>query len=266
MYIKGGDIMDKGKKGKGKVKTKVKDKDKSTIAPTTTEEASKKKQPKTEETPKKKATKKPGLEKKEALKDTSEKLPSVIKERKIVCKEMGAVSVSKVEIDEIVATSKYLYVDDIHSANPKVLQTVYWVIMPDSRLVVARISEDEYNYLRNKGKKVTHHVAVVDCSVVPTLTYGAWIVEQLKKDFPSPAQIAAADEEFKKNPTNFHNPPVRLEIVEAQEEEKKAKAEAAAAKEKAKPKSKPEPEPELELDFGEDEDAEDEEGYFDFSA
>lgn len=161
-----------------------------------------------------------GLPKKKQIEDTTKNLPDKLAEQRVVCKEVGHTSVSKVALSDIVATSKSIYVDDIHHANPNVLQTVYWALMPNTRHVCARMTEEEYERVyKLTANKINHHVAVVDCAVSPTLSYGSWERKSLKKDFPSPDQIDLYDKKFKENPTMFHNPPVRLDIIDDTNEE-----------------------------------------------
>lgn len=157
------------------------------------------------------------LKKGTPIKDTTDKLPEHAKSRKIVCRETGEVEVLKVDLSDITATTKSIYVDNIHSANPHILQTIYWIIMKDSRHVVARVTQEEYEYVVGQLKKVNHLVSVVDCAVTPTLTYGSWKLQDLKKELPSPDQIEEEDARFKSNPTGFHNPPILVALKEAEE-------------------------------------------------
>lgn len=151
------------------------------------------------------------------IKDTTANLPDHAKARKIVCKETGEVEVLKVNLSDITATTKSIYVDNIHSANPQILQTIYWIIMKDSRHVVARVTKEEYEYVLEQTKKLNHLVSVVDCAVTPTLTYGSWKAHEIKKELPSPDQIEEEDARFKNNPTGFHNPPILVSLAEAEE-------------------------------------------------
>ncbi len=157
---------------------------------------------------------------KEMVQDTSHNLPETLAKQRIVCHHAGRPFTSNVHLSDVKATSKSIYVDDIHHANPTVLQTIHWVHMPNTRHVVARVTEDEYERIyRMTKEEINHYVNVVDCAVNPTLTYGSWLRKDIKNDFPSAAQIQLQDEEFKENPTNFHNPPVRLNFIEDEDTE-----------------------------------------------
>lgn len=162
--------------------------------------------------------KKPADPKKKQLpeSDTSNELPPIIKEKKILARNVDRVQPIKVGFEEVAATSQSIYVDDIHHANPTRLQTIYWIIMPNTSHIIARVSKEQYEEILQKKPTINHHVNVVDCSVVPTLTYGSWKVSQLKDGFPSMKQIEAQDEEFKNNPTRIHNQPVKIELIEKQ--------------------------------------------------
>jgi hypothetical protein len=225
--------------------------------------------PKKKKKQKKKAEEKPKPKAKEtpksngAVKDTTHKLPSTAASKKIVCKEVGSPSVTRVDVHDIKGTSKQVYVDNIHSANPQTLQVIYWVICPDTRHVILRVTEDQYQEtMKALGKNATHHLSVVDCAVVPTLTYGSWQVRDIKGDFPSPQQIAEQDKAFKSNPTMFHNPPVTVELYEAQKQLEEAEQQVATAED---PQEEDfimmEDEDEEDMDFSDG----DEEDAFDFS-
>lgn len=225
------------------------------------EEVKPSKSPKVEAPDKKKPS--TGMKKGMPIKDTTDQLPKLAQDRKIVCKQVTEVGISRIDITDITSTSKQIYVDNIHSANPQILQTIYWIICPDTRHVVVRVEKDEYNYvLKTSGKTAVHHISVVDCAVMPTLTYGSWKVDEVKGELPSPQQIEEKDEAFKKNPTNFHNPPVKVELYEAQQEAEKAIKEASASKEDTQE------EEDFDFDFSdeeeEDNEEENEEEDFDF--
>lgn len=172
-----------------------------------------------EEAKRAKAKAKPSadVKKKLPIKDTTADLPENARNRKIVCKEVSEVEVLKVDIADITATSKTMYVDNIHSANPVIMQTIYWITMPDTRHVVARVTKEEYEYVVGQLKKASHLVSVVDCAVTPTLTYGSWKISELKGELPSPDQIEMEDKKFKDNPTSLHNPPVAIELMAEEE-------------------------------------------------
>lgn len=154
------------------------------------------------------------VKKKLPIKDTTADLPENARNRKIVCKEVSETEVIKVDIADITATSKTMYVDNIHSANPVIMQTIYWITMPDTRHVVARVTKEEYEYVVGQLKKASHLVSVVDCAVTPTLTYGSWKISELKGELPSPDQIEMEDKKFRENPTSLHNPPIAIELAE----------------------------------------------------
>lgn len=220
------------KKKKKKLKVAIKEKSKDTQATTEVKKKVKKPKPEPKQEPELEIVKpeaKKGELKKKPIKDTSDKLPDVIKQRKIICKDVGGVVPTKVALEDITATSKCIYVNDIHSANPEILQTIYWIIMPNTVHVLARVTKEEYEYVVQKtGKQGKHLVSVVDCSVIPTLTYGSWKLKDIKGELPTTSQIEEEDENFRKNPTNFHNVPVKIEIYE---NELKALDEVAAADE-----------------------------------
>lgn len=146
--------------------------------------------------------------------DTSKNLPEPVQSRKVLCKQVGLTRPTPITLDDVTATTKSIYVDDIHHANPTHLQTIHWVILKDHPVVIARVEQSEYESILKERPKLNHLVSVVDCSVVPTLTYGSWKASQLSSGFPTAKQIAERDEEFKTNPTVLHNPPVKLELLD----------------------------------------------------
>lgn len=155
----------------------------------------------------------------EPIKDTTHKLPEQIQKKMIVCKEVGQYKTSQVELDEIKATSKQIYVDNIHHANPTILQTIYWIIAPESRHVVARVTKEQYEYILQNKKNINHHISVVDCAVIPTLTYGSWKASEINGELPSAEQIKEKEEELKKNTAVIHNPPVKIELYKEEEDD-----------------------------------------------
>ena len=179
------------------------------------------------------------------VKDVIKALPKEKQAVYITATQVGATSTLQVDISKITATSKCIYVADIHALNPHILATVYWVIMPNTPHVVLRVTEKQYNdLLVMKGaRRMKHLVTVVDNAVFPSLSYGSWSVDEIN-DFPSEAQIRQFDAKFKSMKLNFHNQPVIAEVAAASMED----------------------EDELEIDFSED-DADDnnEEEEFDFS-
>lgn len=169
---------------------------------------SKKKKAKTVDKPK------PAATPKEELKDTSSNLPDKIASRKIVAKEVNTKENTRVELNTIQATSQQVYVDDIHHANPTALQTIYWIIMPDTRHVVLRVTKEQYEEIVKKKPNMNHLVSFVDCSVYPTLTYGSWKLDEIQGGFPDNEQLKEQEARFKRNPTMFHNRPVKIELYE----------------------------------------------------
>lgn len=176
----------------------------------TTPEAPKKEEKKA--APKKKKAVAPKVD---SLTDTSSKLPKAIAERKIVAKATGNVNTISVAIGDIKATSQCVYVDDIHHANPTPLQTIYWLILKNNAHVVVRVDSDVYDDVVKQtgadGKTIPHLYSVVDCSVIPTLTYGSWKYHEIK-GFPTMAQIKLQDTKMKQNDSFIHNHPVKIEL------------------------------------------------------
>lgn len=149
----------------------------------------------------------------EPLKDTSDKLPKKVADRKVVATRVGDVRSTNVSVSDITATSQSVYVDDIHHANPTPLQTIYWLILKNNPHVVVRVEKSVYENVVSTVKNINHLYTVVDCSVVPTLSYGSWKLNEIN-EFPTSAQIKEQDSRFKKNPTMVHNPPVKIELYE----------------------------------------------------
>ena len=154
--------------------------------------------------------------KQKPLADTTSALPDTLSQQRIVCQEVGNTTPTNITLDEINGTSMSIYVDDIHHANPSVLQTIYWIHLKNHRYVIARVSEKQYEIICQNKPRITHLVSVVDCAVTPTLSYGSWKRHELKNDFPSAQQISAKDEAFQENGTNFHNPPVKIELLDVE--------------------------------------------------
>lgn len=180
---------------------------------------SKKKKKKTRSNPSTKGKLKPKVKEVKADSEsdtnkTAKKKPPEVEARKIRCKEVNNPNVAHIELKDIKGTSQSIYVDDIHHANPTVLETIYWVNLKDNRWVIARVPKEDYDYIVQKtGKRIAHHVTVVDCSVLPTLSYGSWQFHELTDAFPSAKQIEEQDRLFRENPTNFHNAPVKIELI-----------------------------------------------------
>lgn len=175
--------------------------------------------------PKVEAPKKKAAPKLEVTKVPSSKLPQAIADKKIVCTSTSSPSIVRVELRDVLATSMHVYVDDIHHLNPTILETNYMMILKNNPYVVVRVTKEVHDeVVQLTGVKLNHHYAAVDCSVIPTLTYGAWKLSEIKGDLPSAKQIAEQDAAFKVNPAYVHNPPVKVElyveeIVEPVEEE-----------------------------------------------
>lgn len=203
---------------KEKVKGKKKAKKKENPAVEEVSKAKKETAVTTPEAPKKeekKTKKKEAAPKSNPLVDTSSKLPKAIAERKIVAKSTGNVSNISITVADVKATSQCVYVDDIHHANPTPLQTIYWLILKNNTHVVVRADKDVYDEVVKltgaDGKTVQHLYSVVDCSVIPTLSYGSWKLHEIK-GFPTMAQIKLQDTKMKQNDSFIHNHPVKIEL------------------------------------------------------
>ena len=185
--------------------------------------------------------------------DTVPKLPKEKQAVYITAKASGEAKPVKVKVNDIVATSQQVHVNDIHSANPEIFAKTYYIIMPNTTHVVLRLSEKDYNdFLASpEAKKVKHLYSVVDNAVFPSLTYGSWHLSEIAGELPDADQIMDYDEKFKKMDIHFHNQPVYGKLGFLEEDE-------------------------MDFDFGEDEEDEidfsdgddeltDEEDEFDFS-
>ena len=170
------------------------------------------------ESNKKKKDKKKKSKKEKEEKPEEPGLPPKVEERKIRCKERLTNSVDKVTLKDIKATNKTVYVHDIHDANPQVLETMYWVVLRDHRFVCAMVSKEDWEYIVNNGSGIRHHLRVVDCGVFPTLSYSFNLMELENGEFPTLAEIEEKDEEFRNNPTNFHNPSLIVKLVKTKSE------------------------------------------------
>lgn len=127
-----------------------------------------------------------------------------------------------VDLKEITGTSISMYVNDIHCAVPTILETHYWANTNGQRWPLMLISKEDYEWILANAKHLTddnHIIAVVDCAVYPTLSYG-WKKKELKGlPFPGLDLILERDAEFKVNPTNVHNQTVKMVIREKRAEE-----------------------------------------------
>lgn len=135
-------------------------------------------------------------------------------------KSVGETKTIQVNINDITATSQSVYVTDIHAANPQVLATVYWIIMPNTSNVVLRVTKEDYENLmkRKEAQSMSHLYSVVDNSVFPSLTYGSWKLKEIK-GFPTAEQIDEYDAKFRTMEVYLHNQPVIAAIQQKQEEE-----------------------------------------------
>lgn len=206
----------KKKKGTSKAKKEV-DKAKKESAVAVEEKKDQKKPKNAPPKEKKKDVTKPKVEKKPA----ASKLPSAIAEKKVFCTSSYSPQPLKVAIKDVRATSKQVYVDDIHHLNPTVLETNYMLILKNNPHVVVRVTEEVHSeVVQLTGAKISHLYSAVDCSVIPTLSYGSWKLTEIKDELPSVKQIAEQDVELKNNPAYVHNPPIKVELyVDKKDEE-----------------------------------------------
>lgn len=190
-------------------------------------------------------TSKPAPKKDDVLpKDNVKALPKDKQLVYITANQVSDVKTIQVDVSKIKATSKTIYVADIHALNPDILATVYWIVMPNTPHVVLRITEEQYNDLlvMKEARKMKHLVTVVDNAVFPSLSYGSWSINEIN-DFPTEKQIREFDAKFKSMKLNFHNQPVVGEVVATNMDEE-----------------------DFEIDFSEDDaDDNDEDEEFDFS-
>lgn len=149
-------------------------------------------------------------------------LPESVLKHKIVGKSTVSDGVQKITIAEVTHTSRCMYVNDIHSANPVVLAEHFWIGCVGQRWPIVRVEKDDYEFVlkHTKGRlpKHSHIICVVDCSINPTLSYGFYL-DDLPNGFPTLDQIKQKDAEFKKNPTTIHNQTVKLVIEDRQQAE-----------------------------------------------
>lgn len=143
-------------------------------------------------------------------------LPPQVEGKKIRCTDpMDKRSYANVDMSAIKATTKTIYVHDIHDANPQHLEEEYGLLLTDSRFVYAKTTKEDYEKVV-KEKKVNHHITVVDCSVFPTLSYGFTSAKLANGEFPNLAEIEAMDVKFRQNPTGYHNPSIIARLVDKQ--------------------------------------------------
>ena len=148
----------------------------------------------------------------------------------------------RVKATDIAATSKQVYVNDIHSANPQILAVNLLLIIPNSAHIILKVSEQEYTDLlaSKEAKSMNHLYSVVDNAVYPSLTYGSWKLREIKGELPTLDQIDEYDAKFKKMDVFFHNHPVYGSVILGEDEA------------------------DLEIDFSEDEEDEDDASEEDF--
>lgn len=166
-------------------------------------------------------TKKAKQEVSNTVADITSKLPDAKKAVYITAREINESKPIKVSIDDIKATSQYIHVNDIHSANPEILAKVYYIIMPNTNYVVLRLAEKDYNELLTKStsKRINHLYSVVDHAVFPSLTYGSWKLNEIAGELPDADQVADYDDKFKKMDIHVHNQPVHAVLDFVEEED-----------------------------------------------
>jgi hypothetical protein len=147
-------------------------------------------------------------------------LPESVLKHKLIGKSTISDGTQKITLAEVTGTSRSIYVNDIHSANPVVLAEHFWIGCIGQRWPVVRVEKDEYEFVlkHTQGRlpKNSHIICVVDCSIDPTLSYGFYL-DELPHGFPTLDQIKQKDAEFRKNPTTVHNQSVKLVIEEKQQ-------------------------------------------------
>ena len=147
----------------------------------------------------------------------------------------------RVKATDIAATSKQVYVNDIHSANPQILAVNLLLIIPNSAHIILKVSEQEYTKLlaSKEAKSMNHLYSVVDNAVYPSLTYGSWKLDEITGELPTLDQIDEYDAKFKKMDVFFHNQPVYGSVILGEDDD-------------------------LEIDFSEDDEDEDDASEEDF--
>lgn len=158
------------------------------------------------------------------------KLPQEVQDQKIKVRSVIPAKDYWIEARDIAGVSKCVYVNDIHAANAAPLAMIYWLRLIDNPHVIVRCTQDQYLWAIDtlKLKDSDCLITVIDCGSYPTLSY-CWQRSKLKNEFPSLDQIKKyEDDNFKDNPTSFHNWPI---VPKVREMEAAAKEAAAAAEE-----------------------------------
>ncbi len=142
-------------------------------------------------------------------------LPKEILNRKIKGNSTVSPGTQDVTLAQITGTSKCIYVNNIHDANPIVLEVHYWANMHGQRWPIGRITEEEHEFiLQHAGLPPKAHITtVVDCSIDPTLSY-AWYADQMQgRKLPTFQMVLDYEaKNFGGNTTNFYNQRVQVQI------------------------------------------------------
>lgn len=147
-------------------------------------------------------------------------LPDHIANRRIVGKSTVMTNKIDLKLADITGTSRQMYLNDIHSGLPVVLEEHYWVNMRGQRWPLARVDKDDYDFVMAHAthlKESDHRAMFIDAAVNPTLTY-SWRVSELNSEgLPTLDMVELQDAKHKKNPTYVHNSKVNVIITEREQ-------------------------------------------------